>query len=147
MDCGVTEDLPIFGFPANIWKAKLLSSSYRLENEASDLCKGGCLIPGSVQGQVGQGLEHPETVEDVPDYGTGWNKSGFKVLSNPNHPGILELFVTNSVETGKEINPVQGFEEFMGSPMKGARLFHMHKIHAHSSRLYLGTSTYRMSFQ
>lgn len=33
MGCGVTEDLsPFFSFPANIWKARLLPGSYRLEN-------------------------------------------------------------------------------------------------------------------
>jgi len=27
---------------------------------------GGCPIPGNIQGQVGQGSEQPDPVEDVP---------------------------------------------------------------------------------
>ncbi|KAF4798197.1 hypothetical protein TURU_068061 [Turdus rufiventris] len=34
-----------------------------------DCC--GCLIPGSVQGQTGQGLKQPELVEDIPAHGRG----------------------------------------------------------------------------
>ena len=30
---------------------------------------GGCLIPGSIQGQVGWGSEQPDLVEDVPAHG------------------------------------------------------------------------------
>lgn len=29
----------------------------------------GCPIPGSVQGQVGRGLEQPDVVEDFPAHG------------------------------------------------------------------------------
>jgi len=31
----------------------------------------GCLIPGSVQGQVGWGFEQPDLVESVPAHGRG----------------------------------------------------------------------------
>jgi len=32
----------------------------------------GCPLPGRVQGQAGQGWEHPGLGEGVPAYGTGW---------------------------------------------------------------------------
>ena len=34
----------------------------------------GCPVPGSVQGQVGWGLEQPGLLEGVPAYGRVWNQ-------------------------------------------------------------------------
>ena len=38
----------------------------------------GCPTPGSVQGQLGRGLEQPGLVEGVPACGRGWNWVSFK---------------------------------------------------------------------
>ena len=40
-----------------------------LEQVAQRSC--GCPLPGSVQGEVGWGLEQPDLVEDVPAHGRG----------------------------------------------------------------------------
>jgi len=40
-----------------------------LEQVAQRSC--GCLLPGSVQGQVGWGFEQPALVEGVPAHGRG----------------------------------------------------------------------------
>lgn len=60
-----------------------------------------CPIPGSVQNQVGQGLEQPGLVEGVPGVGMI-----FQVPSNPNHPVILGFvdityFLFNDVKSQK----------------------------------------------
>ena len=49
----------------------------------------GCpWIPGSVQGQAGQGLEQPGIVEGVPAHDWGWNWMFFNIPSHPNHSVI-----------------------------------------------------------
>ena len=50
---------------------------------------GWLWIPGSVQGQVGQGSEQPGTVEGAPAHGRGWSNRTFKVPSNPNQSRTL----------------------------------------------------------
>ena len=47
----------------------------------------GCPIPGSVQGQVGRGLEQPGLVEGVP--ACGLELDDVKVPSKPNHSRFL----------------------------------------------------------
>jgi len=51
------------------YKKEILSSEgcEALEQAAQRSC--GCHLPGSVQGQVGQGFEHPGLVESVPAHG------------------------------------------------------------------------------
>lgn len=52
-------------------------------------CGCGCLVPGSVPGPVGWGLEQRALVEGVPCHGEGWKSMVFKVPSDPGHSGIL----------------------------------------------------------
>ena len=39
---------------------------------------GGCPIPGNIPGQVGQGSEQPDLVEDVPAHGRGVGRDDLK---------------------------------------------------------------------
>jgi len=49
----------------------------------------GCPLPGSAQGQVGRGLEHPGLVEAVPAHGRGLEPEELLVPSSSNHSTIL----------------------------------------------------------
>ena len=42
--------------------------------------KVGCPIPGSAQGQFGQGFEPPDPMEDVPSYSRG---SDYMIVKGP----------------------------------------------------------------
>ena len=43
----------------------------------------GCPIPGSVQGQVGRGLEQPGLVEGVPAHGRGLELAELPIQTTP----------------------------------------------------------------
>ena len=68
------------------WKEGILSGEggEALAQAAQRSC--GCPLPGSAQGQVGQGWEHPGLVEGGPAHGRGVGmRCPLKVPSNPNH--------------------------------------------------------------
>ncbi|KAJ7404428.1 hypothetical protein WISP_145749 [Willisornis vidua] len=66
----------------------------------------GCPISGSVQGQVGQGLEELGLVEGVPAMAGVWNKMIFKVSDLP-RPYTLRKLIPKLV--GKDYSvPVSG---------------------------------------
>jgi len=56
-------------FTLDVRKKCFTEGGEALAQSAQRSC--GCPLPGNVQGQVGQGLEHPELVESVPAHGGG----------------------------------------------------------------------------
>ena len=53
----------------------------------------GCPLPGSVQGQVGRGIEQPGLEKEVPAHGRGgWKQMIFKVPFNLNNSMILWFY-------------------------------------------------------
>ncbi|KFP00360.1 hypothetical protein N300_00533, partial [Calypte anna] len=81
------------------------------------MCYGLCPLPGSVQSQVGWGLEHPGLGGGVPAHAGGWNELSFQAYSKQTHSRILFLG-----EGGRNSLGWVGDEKHGGPSQYGAEL-------------------------